>query len=330
MWLRGPAADLLPPRVLVHYLGDDAFQCLVDPPRPVFVRGAMPSDKGFCAALAEDEIHGSDESTDVQLRLECQPVQQPLTLAQPASDPLEAIDEEDLDVLEGLHPLRATGSWHPLPPSEQDAGQGQWQSAQQAVDPLGLLAGAASGMDAAATWSDGYATVGYAGSIPVSAVASAVSGGVGGGSGAAAARAQAHSPFGAHAALSAHFDEDELLALASQPKDIDAAPDAWAHDRRSSAASRSDSGSASTVAPADKGGASFEGDDLSELLGLVSRRDSPLPTQPTESSKVRPGITARRSSPRRRRTPGSNGRGKAPAEMKSPPFSLQLTAADLE
>lgn len=98
MWLQksepGVAAPSMgpPSKVLVHYLGDDAFQCLSKPPRPILVRGACRkrtglddfassnSNKKSALSLlpswpdlndADDTVHPDDETVNIQLILGC-------------------------------------------------------------------------------------------------------------------------------------------------------------------------------------------------------------------------------------------------------------------
>jgi hypothetical protein len=83
MWLQkaqigvAAASSGTPARVLVHYLGDDAFQCLSKPPRPILVRIAYQKagrTNGHCTALfdaskASDTIHPDDESASVRIAM---------------------------------------------------------------------------------------------------------------------------------------------------------------------------------------------------------------------------------------------------------------------
>ena len=79
MWLQRAAVDEpsqtspshLPCLVLVHYLGDDAFQMLTVPPRPICVRPTV-----VCAPDVQgpsDTLSSSCSVSSVQLQLQCLP-----------------------------------------------------------------------------------------------------------------------------------------------------------------------------------------------------------------------------------------------------------------
>jgi len=75
-----------PAHVLVHYLGDDAFQCLTIPPQPVFIMqessysdddsdgeaaGGAGRSSHAQLQLPADVLHHSDETANVQICLDC-------------------------------------------------------------------------------------------------------------------------------------------------------------------------------------------------------------------------------------------------------------------
>ena len=98
MWLRRAAVDEpsqtspshLPCIVLVHYLGDDAFQMLTVPPRPICV--SPPVVRAPDVQGPTDTLSSSCSVSSVQLQLQCLP---DVTVSAEGSEGDEEMHEED-------------------------------------------------------------------------------------------------------------------------------------------------------------------------------------------------------------------------------------------